>query len=395
MAHTHAPEPHFTDTLTRTLIKLYADSYNELLETLARGIRSGRNVRFQRQMLADVSAILQKLRTETQEYTLGPAGDWDSSKLRQAMLWGEEEAEKDAVGRGIKLHIDTGWAKVNELAVRTIARNLAFDLFAGINQVERRVVQYIGRSADDVFRQAQLSAVGRKWTVGLTNRIAKQDMVAKLVDQGLTAFVDKQGREWNLSSYAEMSIRTVSREVSTLGALQRFDGGGIDLVMISTHYPTCEFCATLQGRVFSISGLNPDYPKLDRHPPFHPNCGHVLSAYIPEMDKNREQTKERSNRPFGDDRTKEEVKEYERQQEVKAVQRERRQILAQLKADAVPMSKRMRGWAAELGAPGTTPARRNELRQLLGEHAERWEAGRRSRYRDLGDRLKQLKKEAK
>lgn len=391
MAHIHGPESHYTDPLIEVLIRLYSDGYTALLQRIARGIRAGKSTRYQRALLRDVDRILQDLREQTQKFALGLGGVWEQSTLFEAMAMGQKQAETELAKLGVTVRLSTGFAKVSEEAVRVLARNVAYDLYAGIDQVERRAKQFIGRSVDDVFRQAQLNTVGRKLTQGLTVRQARDDLIAQLVDNGIPAFVDVKGRSWSLPSYAEMAVRTVTREASTLGALQRFEDGGLDLVIVSTHSPTCGYCAMLQGRVYSISGKAEGYPKLERHPPFHPRCGHVLSAYIPEMDKDREARKAFSNRPFEDDRSKKEIESYSARQELLAVQRERRQILAQLKSGGVPLSKRMQEWTAELQAPGTSAARRTELTEKLQDQADRWEAGRRARYKELGNRLKELK----
>ena len=54
---------------------------------------------------------------------------------------------------------------------------------------------------------------------------------------------------------------------------------GNDLVQVSVHAmnePPGDICYQYQGRVFSISGNDPNFPQLTDRPPFHPNCEHVL-----------------------------------------------------------------------------------------------------------------------
>lgn len=70
-----------------------------------------------------------------------------------------------------------------------------------------------------------------------------------------------------------------------------------DLYEISSHGTTCAICAPLEGRVYSKSGNDPDFPplasafgKVDSNGPdsltnsylnIHPNCLHVLTPWTP------------------------------------------------------------------------------------------------------------------
>jgi hypothetical protein len=49
-----------------------------------------------------------------------------------------------------------------------------------------------------------------------------------------------------------------------------------DLVEVSIHPTDCEICMKYEGRIFSISGKHPIYPKLVNMPPFHPDCRHSI-----------------------------------------------------------------------------------------------------------------------
>lgn len=163
-------------------------------------------------------------------------------------------------------------------------------------------------------------------------------------------------------------------------------------LQVSWHTPTCHICAGLQKKVYSLTGKTPGYPVLPRKTPFHPACRHVLTPYNPKFDPNAEATKAYSQRPWDEDlRTRAEVDAYDRQQAMNAIRRERRQISAQLAQKAVPLNKDMQRWAEELKRPDLDPARRRELKQKMQDAAERWEQGRRERYRELGGRLKGLK----
>lgn len=91
---------------------------------------------------------------------------------------------------------------------------------------------------------------------------------------------------------------------------------GIDLVEMNHVSSTCEYCAMMQDRVYSISGNDKRFPSLPDeiyvNGTLHQGCRHAL--YIFEDRKTLligEDAITYSNRPFIDNRTEEEKKEYE------------------------------------------------------------------------------------
>ena len=119
--------------------------------------------------------------------------------------------------------------------------------------------------------------------------------VEALRREGVTAFVDKAGRRWSLHTYASMVLRTTSRQAEVLSVLTQDPAW--DLYKISRHGTTCKLCAPFEGRVYSKSGRDPDFPplsaafgKMDPSGPdsldnsylnLHPNCLHQLIRWTP------------------------------------------------------------------------------------------------------------------
>lgn len=105
---------------------------------------------------------------------------------------------------------------------------------------------------------------------------------------------------------------------------------GTDLVIMSVHSAACPECAKYQGRVFSISGRNNKYPKIPdafwKYGGIHAGCGHGFYPFIDGVSdgdlkytlsiqkiNNPRYTASivaYSNRPFIDDRPKEEILKY-------------------------------------------------------------------------------------
>ncbi len=94
-----------------------------------------------------------------------------------------------------------------------------------------------------------------------------------------------------------------------------------DLIEMIPHHPTCEKCAILQDRVYSISGKDKRFPPLsmvyeEGTNLVHKGCKHTFCLWAEMMytPEEIEETIKRSNRPFVDDRTQEQKDMYDRLQ---------------------------------------------------------------------------------
>lgn len=182
-----------------------------------------------------------------------------------------------AEGAAVTSPAPEAFGAVHVDAVRVIAANLR-------GALDDALVA-IGRSADDFFRQAGLEASAHLLTTGGTRREATGVLVRDLTRRGATAFVDRAGREWGLSTYGRMVVRTTTKEAVSVATLNRLhETPGVELVQVSKHLGgnDCGICGEWEGRVFRISYDAPawalGYPVLDVIPPFHPNCRHVIGA---------------------------------------------------------------------------------------------------------------------
>jgi hypothetical protein len=89
-------------------------------------------------------------------------------------------------------------------------------------------------------------------------------------------FIQIGERMYNLRSYAEMVARTTLREAQTRATLDLCTRYENDLVEVSYHGTDCDICLEYEGKTYSLSGNDPEYPILDEQPPFHPNCKHSI-----------------------------------------------------------------------------------------------------------------------
>ena len=196
----------------------------------------------------------------------------------------------------------------------------------------------IGRVEPDVFRRVSLEQVALQQARGAGTYKALPDFVEALRREGVTAFVDKAGRHWSLHTYGSMVSRTTSRQAEVLSVLTADPEQ--DLYRISVNGTTCGICAPYEGRVYSKSGTNPDYPPLaaafgkqDPDGPdtlantwlnLHPQCQHSISPWSPigRSDREIQDIKDFSsfekNPPSVDPRTEKQIKAYRAKEKARA-----------------------------------------------------------------------------
>jgi hypothetical protein len=81
-------------------------------------------------------------------------------------------------------------------------------------------------------------------------------MLDDLSSRGVTGFIDKSGREWELASYVEMATRTASSRLHLQLQLAAMGPAGMDLVIVDNpgRHAACPKCRPWEGAVLSLSG---------------------------------------------------------------------------------------------------------------------------------------------
>lgn len=223
-----------------------------------------------------------------------------------------------------------------------IAEQLAGNLLGNINEAaetafrtSERIMQ-IGRLHPDAFRNPTIEASLFREAGGV-GETAVEKALKTFNTQNVTSFVDKSGREWGLTEYCTMATRTVSKQAVVAAELTADDW---DLWKIIGSGSSCMVCAAYQGRVYSKSGTNPDYPPLatafgkidpaggndlsNTYLNLHPNCLCSLVRYTTagRTEKEIQRDKDFSSfekRPANVDyRTKRQVKEYREKERKRA-----------------------------------------------------------------------------
>lgn len=183
-------------------------------------------------------------------------------------------------------------AEVDKGVKKTLMKDLFIsaplqNLLLSTNKLVSDVHVQVLRNVEDKYRKIQAEATSMLLT-GVETRVqASQRMLNKMADAGITSFIDKSGRSWNLASYSEMAVRTVSSHAAIQGYIDKLQDLDQDLVKVSSIGATCPLCAKWQGVALSISGKTPGYITVDSARSqglFHPNCKHRLIMYDEELD---------------------------------------------------------------------------------------------------------------
>ena len=216
-----------------------------------------------------------------------------------------------------------------------IVQRLVMNLLGQITQADVTALSglesmLIGRTEPDVFRRVGLERAAEMQAAGRGAYKSLRGFVEQLRREGVTAFVDRAGRRWSLHTYGSMVLRAASRQAEILAVLT--ENPDHDLYQITRHGTTCPLCAPLEGRVYSRSGLDPDFPpltaafgKMDPAGPdslanswlnIHPNCLHQLRRWTPmgrsaeEVQKIKDFSSFEKNPPDRDPRTEKQIRAY-------------------------------------------------------------------------------------
>lgn len=290
------------------LIRLYSKAQETLVKIIAEHEARGTLTMYQESLLEQVERELERIRLQSME--------WSQQTIPDKYMQGiTEVAAALAEQYGIEVPGYNAFSRLHTRAIDLLVRNTTEDLIDATN--------FIGRQIRDNVRQAGLETIAQKVATGSTVRQAKLNLVNSLVDQGLNGIRDKRGRMISLDAYASTVARSTTREATNTATINHLKALDYDLVKMSSHATTCPVCAVLQGRVYSLTGRTPGYPVLTRafgsHANIHPNCRHVLTPYIPELQDDAEADRLFSNRPFDiDPRSQKEIDRYNKQQREKA-----------------------------------------------------------------------------
>lgn len=300
--------PAMAEDLAREVGRLYEDAEGALLERLAKALEADiESPRWAELKLAAIG----NLRTAVETVAEALQQDADG-KVREALVTAYNRGRQAAVAEVGALDIG------RELVARhTLPNAPAVDrLAASLAQDTRPLHVRITRAVIDGYQRIVGRASGGVLLGTTTRRQASQRALDQFAQRGITGFVDRAGRSWDMASYAEMAVRSVTARAAIEGHTDALAEIGVGLVIVSDAPLECPLCRQWEGEVLTLSGQSgphtvrtehaapPEQPRrglLRRRGPvptvavhvagsllearaaglFHPNCRHSLSAYLP------------------------------------------------------------------------------------------------------------------
>lgn len=260
--------------LSRRLEQLYADVEVSLLRYIAKRLARG---------LGDDDWAVKRLgeagvvRSRARRIVSSLQRERDKEVVRMVVAAHAAGAESAARTTGIAATIAT-------VDSEAASRALVHALSGNLSQADLRIL----RSADDIYRRVIANVTARGLADEFTRRAAAQAALDMFTDTGITGFTDMAGRNWSLTSYAEMACRTAVNSAARQGVFDELRAEGRDLVIVSGSPACCEMCAPWEGEVLSIDGMTPGYPTLaeaEAEGLFHPNCSHTADPFIEGLTK--------------------------------------------------------------------------------------------------------------
>lgn len=326
-----------SDRELKRLIELYLQAETDIINEIARLRSRGLADYHAEAALERVQAILHKLENDGWAYVprMIEAQFYVHHPESRKALEIPETPEKHLLGYKNARALTGEQLNIVQLLTTSAMATLTE---ANLTVTETLEEALLGRRRDDLFRRIGMERTALMQAAGQGVYKALPDFVAALRRDGVTAFIDKAGRKWNLHTYGSMVLRTTSRQAEVLSILT--ESPGHDLFQISKHGTTCPVCAPLEGRVYSKSGTDPDFPplaaafgKVDKKGPdtlenswlnLHPNCLHQLRRWTPmgrseeEIQKLKDFSSFEKNPVTRDPRTQKQIDAYRKKEAARA-----------------------------------------------------------------------------
>ena len=255
--------------------QIYADAEEIMLQKVRKRLELGIDEPgWAEKKLAEIRLLNKDINAEIADVRKADRGIDEA--ITKAYDSGARVAGEDLIRANLTDPTAVTWTRGNSL------RALVKETTTAIESTHFRIL----RTAQDAYRESVSAAMPQALTGARTIREVVQDVLNNFADRGISGFVDAAGKNWTAQSYVEMAARTATQHASRQGHTDKLEASGYDLVITSSHTPTCELCWSWQNKVLSLSGQTKGYPTLDMAMAdglYHPNCMHSQSMYTPGL----------------------------------------------------------------------------------------------------------------
>lgn len=267
------PEPNYNRDVAR-LVQYYKRAYKDTAVKLY-SIKNGIEQQHSESLLNQIAFILQQLDADTKK--------WCQEVIPKAFKDGQYRAIV-SIGEASSLAEAASLASFSMLAresAEALVNDTYSDLLIATKNTETKIKQLVRAVVSDTMRVRAIEQLGRKTQRNdIAGKLARQGLSKNLDSEGWVGIRDASGRRWNLSTYAEMVVRTKIQQAHVEGVRVEALERKVDLAVVSSHGAT-DSCRYFEGMVISLNGTTPGYPTYSElratNKIFHPNCQHSVN----------------------------------------------------------------------------------------------------------------------
>ena len=194
--------------------------------------------------------------------------------------------------------------------------------------------------------QGILNAAAGELVTGVSAwNTAMHDAVQRMVNNGLTGFIDHAGHRWSPEAYVAMDIRTTLHNTANAAVWERQEEYGSDIYQVSTHNGARPLCYPWQGKLISRNDVVQEVPDFDgviQHVYaqsettygqaaglFGCNCQHYPIPFVPSFSRMRGE-------PQSEEENAKTYEESQKQRELERKLRKEKLDLEVMKAQGAP-----------------------------------------------------------
>lgn len=168
-------------------------------------------------------------------------------------------------------------------------------------EVIRSVHAHVPQVMDDAYREIVNAAVHPGETGEDARRNAVQRALEMFARRGITGFVDRRGRRYDLVTYVEIAVRSAITRAEVDAYCAQAAAAGHDLFIVSDVRGACDRCRPFENRLISISGqtigaisrntasgravrveVMCSLAEARERGLFHPGCRHEIKIWTPD-----------------------------------------------------------------------------------------------------------------
>lgn len=293
--------PAMAEDLAAAITVLYEDAELSIIERLRKALEQGIDSPLWAEIklcsIGDLRAAVEEITDALQQDANGAV----AAALATAYGRGRQAAVAELGALDIGRELQGRRVLPNAASVDRLAASYAADT--------RPLYVRITRAVVDTYRSIVTRVSSGPLLGTVTRRQASQRALDQFAARGVTGFVDRSGRSWELASYAEMAVRSVTARAAIEGHIDALAEIEVGLVIVSDAPLECPLCRPWEGEVLTLSGQSGPHTIRAEHTIqpsglfaptrtvavhvagslvearaaglFHPNCRHSLSAYLP------------------------------------------------------------------------------------------------------------------